>query len=140
MESCRRESMFALPSSKLGSKSFIPSMSPRTSFAIGPIESKLGASGQTPSKETLPCVVLSPAIPQHAAGILIEPPVSEPNATSARSNATATADPLEEPPGTRFLPRGFTGVPYQGLIPVTPYASSCMLVRPTIWTCASLAP
>ena len=34
-------------------------------------------------------------------------------------------DPLDEPPGTRAGSSGFTGVPYHGLIPVTPRASSC---------------
>ena len=48
-----------------------------------------------------PYVVLRPTTPQHAAGTRTEPPVSVPNATSASPVATATADPLEDPPGTR---------------------------------------
>ena len=40
-------------------------------------------------------------MPQQAAGIRMEPPVSLPYATSASSVATATAEPLDEPPGTR---------------------------------------
>ena len=52
------------------------------------------------SSETRPHVVLSPAIPQHAAGMRTDPPVSVPNATSASPAATATAEPLEDPPGT----------------------------------------
>ena len=54
--------------------------------------------------------------------------------------ATATADPLDEPPGTRPGSTGFTGVPYHGLIPVTPRASSCRLVRPTMRAPAARAP
>ncbi len=46
--------------------------------------------------------------------------------------ATATADPLDEPPGTSRGSSGFRGVPYHGFTPVTPRASSCRLVRPTI--------
>ena len=61
-----------------GSRSSIPLTRPATSRAIGPTVSKLGASGQTPSDEILPQVVLSPAVPQHAEGIRIDPPVSLP--------------------------------------------------------------
>ena len=45
-------------------------------------------------------------MPQHAAGSRMEPVVSVPSATSARPLATATAEPLEEPPGMR---RRFAG-------------------------------
>ncbi len=61
-----------------GSSSCIPAMRPATSRAIGPTVSMLGASGHTPVSGIRPQVVLRPAIPQHAAGIRIEPPVSEP--------------------------------------------------------------
>ena len=50
----------------------------------------------------------------------LEPPVSVPRATSASPVATATAEPLDDPPGTRSGSNGLTGVPYQGLTPVTP--------------------
>ena len=40
-----------------------------------------------------------------------EPPVSEPRAKSTIPPATATAEPLEEPPGTRPGALGLTGVP-----------------------------
>ena len=63
---------------------------------------------------------MSPATPQHAAGMRIEPPVSEPKATSASPLATATADPLDEPPGTRAGSSGLTGVPNAALIPLIP--------------------
>jgi len=61
-----------------GSSSDIPAASPATSRAIGPIVSRLGASGHTPVSGTRPQVVFRPATPQHAAGMRIEPPVSEP--------------------------------------------------------------
>jgi hypothetical protein len=56
----------------------MPAISPATSRAIGPTVSRLGASGRTPSRLIRPQVVFSPATPQHAAGILIDPPVSLP--------------------------------------------------------------
>ena len=61
-----------------GSSSAIPATRPATSRAIGPTVSRLGASGHTPVSGTRPQVVFSPATPQQAAGIRIEPPVSEP--------------------------------------------------------------
>ena len=78
---------------------------------MGPIVSMLGASGHTPPSGIRPCVVFSPATPQNAAGTRIEPPVSEPKAISASPPATATADPLDDPPGTRPGSSGLTGVP-----------------------------
>ena len=67
-----------------------------------------------------PWVVLRPATPQQAAGMRTDPPVSVPRATSAWPVATAVADPLDDPPGTRVGSSGFDGVPNQGLTPVTP--------------------
>src|SRR5207302_3028343 len=45
-------------------------------------------------------------ISQHAEGIRTDPPVSLPNAMSASSLATATAEPLDDPPGMRFASMG----------------------------------
>ena len=50
-------------------------------------------------------------MPQNLAGTRTEPPVSVPSAKSTRPAATATADPLDEPPGSRSGARGLTGVP-----------------------------
>src|SRR3984885_15327650 len=113
------------------SSSCMPRISPATSAAIGPTVSMLGVSGRTPSSGMRPQVVFSPQIPQQAAGIRIDPPVSVPYATSASPVATATADPLDDPPGASEGSSGFSGVPNHGLIPVTPSASSCRLVLPT---------
>ncbi len=103
-----------------GSSSSIPAIRPATSRAIGPTVSRLGASGHTPVSGIRPQVVLRPAIPQHAAGMRIDPPVSEPYETSASPLATATAEPLDDPPGTRSGSRGLTGVPKAALIPLIP--------------------
>src|ERR1700750_65650 len=98
-----------------GSSSDIPAANPATSRAIGPTVSRLGASGHTPVSGIRPQVVFRPATPQHAAGMPIEAPAPpqraagggraprgpEPSATSASPLATATAEPLDEPPGTR---------------------------------------
>ena len=51
--------------------------------AISPGESKLGASGIIPSDGYRPCDGLKPATPQKAAGMRIDPLVSEPSDTSA---------------------------------------------------------
>src|SRR5689334_14167472 len=72
-----------------------------TLFTSGPIVSKVGLSGATPAVDTLPTVGLNPTTPHKADGILIDPPVSDPIATGTSPAATATADPLLEPPGTR---------------------------------------
>jgi hypothetical protein len=47
-----------------------------------------------------------PVTPHNAAGWRIEPPVSVAVAAGASRAATATADPPEEPPGTRVVSQG----------------------------------
>src|SRR5579862_4230304 len=96
---------------KPGSNICMPRARPDTVAAIGPTVSRLDASGHTPSSEIRPWVVLSPAVPQQADGTRIEPPVSDPIATSASPLATATALPLDEPPGIRVASSGLIGVP-----------------------------
>src|SRR5256885_3769471 len=125
---------------KPGSSNCMPDVSPDTDAAIGPMVSRPGANGQTPATGTRPWVVFSPYVPQHADGTRTEPPVSEPNAMSASSLATATADPLDEPPGISSGSSGFTGVPYQGLEPIGSMASSWRLALPTIRVPAARAP
>ena len=79
-----------------------------------------------------PAVTLSPTIPHQAAGSRTEPPVSVPMATGARPAATATPEPLEEPPGVRCTARsqGFHGVPRCVLVPKLPIANSTVWVLP----------
>ena len=81
---------------------------------------------------TRPQVVFRPTTPQQAAGIRTEPPPSVPSATSASPQATATAEPLDEPPGSRRGSSGFTGVPDQAFVPAADQHSSDRLVLPTI--------
>src|SRR6478672_6198515 len=66
-----------------------------------PTVSNDGASGFTPATDTKPCDGRKPQIPQLLAGTRVEPPVSVPNAKSTNPHATAEADPLDDPPGTR---------------------------------------
>src|SRR5438128_3485464 len=63
----------------------------------------------------------------------IDPPVSEPTAAGARPAATATAEPLLEPPATRcvFVSQGFHGAPIGALRPHAPYANSTRCVLPS---------
>jgi hypothetical protein len=71
-------------------------------------------------------------IPQQAAGIRTDPAVSVPKPTSASPVATATADPDDDPPGSRLGSRGFTGVPDQWFTPLADQHSSVSPVLPTI--------
>src|SRR5580692_4767331 len=82
-----------------------------------------------------PKVVFKPTTPQQAAGTRIEPAVSVPKATSALPLATATADPLDEPPGMSLcLLSGFFGVLKYSFKPEGATANSLRFVFPTIRT------
>src|ERR1700683_4571382 len=59
---------------------------------------------------------------------------------SADPSATATADPLDDPPGSSAGSSGLTGVPDRGLTPEAPNASSAMLALPTMAASAARAP
>ena len=69
-------------------------------------------------------------MPQNAAGIRIEPPLSVPSAASASPAASAAAEPPLEPPAIRPGATGFGTQPKCGFIDVTPYANSCRFVLP----------
>src|ERR1700746_2323293 len=81
--------------------------------AIGPAVSSDGHTGYKPSSDKRPIELRNPTSPLNAQGTLIEPPVSLPTAMGTEPSATATADPDEDPPGTRATSRlcGFAGVP-----------------------------
>ena len=81
------------------------------SRANQPMVSKLGACKSIPSSGIRPWVGRSPYRPQKLAGTRTEPPVSDPSAKSTSAPATADAEPLDDPPGTRPGARGFAGVP-----------------------------
>src|SRR5690242_6041905 len=53
-------------------------------------------------------------MPQYAAGILIEPPVSVPSVSSHTPAATSAADPPDEPPEVRDGSRGLRVSPTSG--------------------------
>src|SRR4029450_7155068 len=76
-----------------------------------PTVSNDGASGFTPATDTKPCDGRKPHIPQLLAGTRVEPPGSVPNAKCTSPHATAEADPLDVPPGTRSGACAFRGVP-----------------------------
>jgi hypothetical protein len=98
--------------------------------AIGPRVSRVVERGTVPAIGSEPSVVFSPTRSLKAAGIRTEPPVSLPKAAMARPRATATALPLEEPPGTRVGSKALPGVPVWGLSPSPPKASSVMVLLP----------
>ena len=81
---------------------------------------------------TRPIVVLRPVRPHHDAGSRTEPPVSVPIAHGANPAATATPEPLLDPPGVRATSgsHGFHGVPRCWLVPQPPIANSTVCVLP----------
>ena len=99
---------------------------------MGPMESSVPDKASAPCKLIKPRVVFKPVIPFSAAGMRTEPPVSEPSAAGHKAAATATPEPLEEPPGVRWVLRsqGFQGVPITGFVPQPPNANSTMWVLP----------
>lgn len=82
-----------------------------TLAAIGPIESSVKESGKAPPIGTRRWLGLKPTMPHSAAGMRVEPPVSEPMAIAHMPSATATAPPEVEPPGMRARSAGLPGVP-----------------------------
>jgi hypothetical protein len=102
--------------------------------------------GTAPAVGTRLAVFLKPTMPFRAAGIRIDPPVSEPSPMNAAPVATDTAAPDDEPPGTRGvsgLPTGRSCRPSQaagvatcGFVPMPENANSTMCVdfRPNLWS------
>src|SRR5664279_4105631 len=85
-----------------------------------------------PNLLTRPKVGFKPTVPQKAAGIRIEPPVSVPIAIGIIPAATAAPEPPLDPPGTHSRLWGLWTAPKWGLLDVTPYANSWRFVFPTI--------
>ena len=69
--------------------------------ANGPAMSCVCDSGITPDRLTSPCVGRSPTRLPNAAGMRIEPQVSEPQPTAAKLAAMAAPVPPLDPPGQR---------------------------------------
>src|SRR6478736_8744937 len=88
-------------------------------------------AGTTPQVLSNPFVGLSPTRLLNAAGIRPDPAVSVPSAKSQSPAATATADPLLDPPGRYSAPNGFFGTPYGERTPTNPVANWSRLVLPT---------
>src|SRR5438034_2108561 len=89
---------------------------------------------------TRPIVVLSPERPHHDAGSRTEPPVSVPIAHGAMPDATATPEPLLDPPGVRGTSgsHGFHGVPRCWFVPQPPIANSTVWVLPRTMSPAAI--
>src|SRR4051812_35164501 len=78
-----------------------------------------------------------PTMPQNAAGCRTDPPVSEPSAMSTAPAATATAEPPDEPPGTRSGSTGLRAGPKAQCSVDEPIANSSHVVLPaTIAPCS----
>jgi len=113
-------------------------MRPATSRAMGPtvVQARREAA-HTPVSGTRPHVVFSPAIPAArggGSGSTLRCPTRMPR--RPRRCPTATAEPLDDPPGNARRIEGIgPGVPKALLIPLMPKASSCRLVLPA--RCAS---
>ena len=106
----------------------------RTDSVIAQAVSSVVESGTAPAVGVSRAVFLNPTRPCSAAGMRIEPPVSEPSAAHAAPPATDTPPPEVEPPGMRGsasskLVAAFDGVPWCGLMPTPENANSDMLVR-----------
>ena len=80
-----------------------------------------------------PREVLSPTIPQALAGMRIEPPPSFACAAGTMPDATAAAEPPEEPPGDRVVSHGLRVGPYTSasLVAVRPSSGVAVLPRNT---------
>ena len=64
-------------------------------------QSRLRQAGRTPRVGIMPRVGFKPTMLLSAAGTRPEPAVSVPRAKLTSPSATATAEPEDEPPGTR---------------------------------------
>ena len=106
-----------------------------TDSVIAQAVSSVVDKGTAPSVGVSRAVFLNPTSPCSAAGMRIDPPVSEPSAAHAAPVATVTAPPLVEPPGMRASASngtvaGLAGVPWCGLMPTPENANSLRLVCP----------
>src|SRR2546427_60472 len=77
--------------------------------ASGPTWSRLLQSGITPWQLTRPNDGLRPTMPQSAAGMRIEPPVSVPTEATHIPDAMAAAEPPLDPPAMRSVFQGLLG-------------------------------
>src|SRR5689334_17539457 len=84
------------------------------------------------SKGMRPKLGFNPTMPQKAAGMRIDPPMSHPSASGTQPDPTAEPDPPDEPPGVRSVFQGFLVTPHS-LVSVMPVAAnSDVVVLPTM--------
>src|SRR5512142_348966 len=95
-------------------------MGPTTEMGVQP--SSLRTLGTTPGDGR------KPTTPHLAAGMRSEPPVSEPVHSGSMSQASAAAEPPEEPPALRFGSKGLPVAPHTTLREFAPAPISGTLV------------
>ena len=109
--------------------------------AIGPTWSRLLANGLIPLSMTK-CELIQygfiPTIPQNDAGRVIEPPVCVPSAPQHMPQATAAADPLDDPLGVRSRFHGLRVAPQASGCVVGRLPISGLFVRPAMTSPAAL--
>src|SRR3954471_4716982 len=101
-----------------------------TSRAIGPFTDRPNQPKARFSFGTSPGEGRRPTMPLYAAGLRSEPPVSEPDARGTMPQASATAEPPEEPAADRVGSNGLPVAPYTVLRVFAPAAHSGVLVLP----------
>ncbi len=79
-------------------------MASRTVRVMAQAVSRVVDSGTAPAVGTSRAVFLKPTMPLSAAGMRMDPPVSDPSPMNAAPVATDTPAPDEDPPGTRGAP------------------------------------
>src|SRR3989442_15582901 len=103
----------------------------RTSRVSVPTWSSDEANAISPYRLIRQYVGFSPTTPHSDAGCRTDPPVSVPRAHTASPDATAAAEPPDEPPGTRSVSHGLRAGPYPEFSLDEPIANSSQFVFPT---------
>src|SRR6185437_784828 len=98
--------------------------------AIGPSTGRLVQPIGRLSLGTSPGEGRNPTIPQNAAGLRNDPPVSDPVHIGAIPVASATADPPEDPAQDFVVSNGLAVTPYTALRVLAPAPNSGVLVLP----------
>src|SRR5207253_5989493 len=80
---------------------------------------------------TRPKACLKPTMPQHAAGMRLDPPPSVPTPIGASPAATAAAAPPDDPPGVRDRSQGLAVRPNSGASVKHLWPNSGVVVLPT---------
>ncbi|MNT14418.1 hypothetical protein D3C72_1494240 [compost metagenome] len=101
-----------------------------TERATTPTVSSDGASCDTPPASITPAPGLNPTTPQVDAGMRTDPAVSVPSEARHKPAATATAEPLDDPPTAAAGSSGFSGAGKCGFSAVAPQAYSAITRAP----------